>query len=164
MSCPEELTPKAGSPGVVLDQEIIVRVLFDPDDWQDGAVNPGKLGIKRLRRSEFSVARSDHCNADTIRSQVIEKRGVGKNPQKYIGVIKAMCSDIRYSVGNFALTRLFCVHDDPLENFAGHALIGFSEQTRGGFWDKNDATAALLILGQKFEENGSPLRLEDCFR
>jgi hypothetical protein len=164
--CPEEQTPKVGSPGVVLNDETIVRFLFDPEDFKDGAIQPGSLGVKRLKKSEFSIARPKHTSLKTVQEQVIDKRTGPGLTLTFVGAIKAQCVAIRSLMATSPSNRIFCVVDDPLPDFVGHGIIGFSEITRQkNYWasKNNDAAAALGNLCLEFEKAGAPLAVEDCF-
>jgi hypothetical protein len=164
--CPEESTEKPGSPGLVENDEFIVRVLFDPEDFKEGVLEPGVLGVKRLKKSEFSVARPKFTSLATVVQEVVSVRESGKSSLKAAGAVKAPCSAIRRLMAVDAAKRVFCVFDDPQPSFSGHALIGFSEMTRkDNYWAKKDnsAAAALGNLCLEFEKAGVPLRLEDCF-
>lgn len=166
--CPDEVSIKPGSPGLVEDDEQIVHVLFDPDNFRDGGFQPGKVGIARLKKGQWSIARPKHTTLQTVKDEVIAQR-TKSGSAVYVGCVRAICGDLRWVKAKTADKRIVCVFDDPLlPSFQGHGLIGFSTLTKtGNFWakagDKNNTAAVLLQPCSVFERQGYPLRLEDCF-
>jgi hypothetical protein len=166
--CPEEVSVKPGSPGFVADDEQIVHILFDPDNFKDGEFQPGKIGIARLKKSEWSIARPKYTTLQTIETEVIAQR-TKSGSVVYAGCIRATCRDLRWINAQSECGRIVCVFDDPiLPNFVGHGLMGFSQVTKADkYWakadKKNNTAAVLLHLCSVFEKGGYPLRLEECF-
>lgn len=163
--CPDERTPKEGSPGPVEDDEAIVCLLFDPENFSDGQLQAGAISVKRLKKAEFSVSRPRHTALEKVQAAVVEPRT--KNPElAFVGAATAICGEIRDLKHTSKGERIFCVVDDPLieDDYPGHAIIRFSDPTKGGYWSKNDAAAALGDLLNLFSKAGAPLAIEACFQ
>ena len=161
--CPDELTAKTGSPGLLLPGEWLIHLLFEGDNWDDGIKNA--VIVKRLKESELSVARRSHCDPDIINAEVVAKRTSANAAIKFVGAVKAECGVIRKLMAANEAERIFCAFDDPvMPNFPGHALIGFSSYPKGDYWTKrNTRTACAGNLILEFEKAGAPLTLESCF-
>ena len=160
-ACPKETTEKDTSPGIVEGDEWVIHLLFDPENSIDGEYHPGKLGVKRLKKHQFSVARPRHSSSDRIRSFIITPKEDG-GEYKYVGAIVAQVQAIR-DLCDDDENRLVCAYDDPDGDFTEHGLLGFSDHTRPPYWQKNDAAAALGNLSLIFEESGVGLELPECF-
>ena len=166
--CPEESTSKDGSPGLVQGQELIVWLLFDPDNFENGKLTPSAVS-KLKKRDGASTARRDHVTAADAQKHIVDSRLSKNATLSFVGAVMAQADEIRSCGSTLKVTRLFCVYDDPdLPNIPGHSTIRFSDLTRDGkFWDpkkgKNNASAVLGDLLLLFEKRGSPLTLAQAF-
>lgn len=160
--CPDEITVKENSPGLIEIDEWVIHLMFDPDNSTNGEYHPGKLDIRRLKRREFSVSRPRHSTSQRIRAHVVAPReGAGK--VKFAGALVASVQAIR-DILDDEQNRQICAYDDPDGEYVEHGLLGFSEFTRvPKYWENNKAAAALGNLSLVFEESGVGLPLSDCF-
>ena len=115
------------SPGLVQDDETLIRALFDPDHIKDGEVVPAAIPIKDLLQRGFSVQRRNFTTQELL-EKLIDKylsKPSGGTKRKFEGVAPLETREIR------ALTddekRLFVVIDKALECNPGHASIYLAE-------------------------------------
>ena len=170
--CPNECSPKEGSPGCVADNESVVALVFT-SDVSDGIIMPTIFPAKRLKSAELSVGRPSHTSLQTILSAVVDART--KTSGECLGGISASVGEIRREVLLDEVShvqdevRLYCVNDDPdLENdYVGHAVIAFSEFTkphgRGNFWKRNNVTAVIGNLMLMFRSEQGAVQLGSLF-
>ena len=58
------------SPGIVQDNEIVLRELFSPEHIQEGVITPAALKLTELQWSGASVHRAKHAVAKEVRASV----------------------------------------------------------------------------------------------
>lgn len=174
MNCPLEHDQQSVfSPGKVGDCEILIKVLYDPDHFDEGC---GQISLQAVPRDHllgagkdgkgFSLARKDHATAGALEEHVL-KPALEKHPGRCArGAMVSSCKTIREIVDFPSGPRLFCVNDDGTEQLPSHALVVFSEATRQkGFWQNRmegwarDAVRRKLI--NHFQLHPT---IESCFR
>lgn len=111
------------SPGVVLDSEILLREMFNPQHIVDGNVVVTAVPLTELRSSGFSVHRKEYVSLKSVKKSM-EKRLLrlrkGK-PWKDEGVAEILTGEVR-GLGNYG-ERALVVIDTALPDNRGHASI-----------------------------------------
>ena len=113
------------SPGVVEDNEILIRQIYSPIhiDKQTGKILP--LAFLDVQDKGMSVNRKIYSSIEELNKKVQyklrldEKRGKGKG---FEGIIYATCQDVRAIKTNDNL-KAFCVYDTGNKNDISHADI-----------------------------------------
>jgi len=113
------------SPGVVEDNEILIRQIYSPIhiDKQTGKILP--LAFLDVQDKGMSVNRKIYSSIEELNKKVQyklrldEKRGKGKG---FEGIIYATCQDVRAIKTNDNL-KAFCVYDTGNRNDISHADI-----------------------------------------
>ena len=162
-ACPKELKQQSVySPDVVHDNEAILYVLLDPIQWKDGQLTYGAFSKSKLKDGSLSVSRAQYSSEDMLQERVIQPQLNRNKKRKLIGVLRALCEEIRRITGDNTPCRIFCVNDDGTENDQAHAVIAYSELTKEeGFWQKNNREAIRANLIEAFR--GNPMSLADAF-
>ena len=57
------------SPGIVEDDESILRSVFNPDHVKDGQVQPSAISLKDLQERGFSVNRTKYVTQEFVEAQ-----------------------------------------------------------------------------------------------
>jgi hypothetical protein len=120
--CPAELEPQSdGSPGVVLHNESLARVLYRNDhvEHDTGQLKPGAFPVKHLRQG-LSLARLSHMSEAELQQRATEFERRNKD-NKLAGVGVATTSQIR-SLRDSSDRQALCVVDDAKPEFRAHAL------------------------------------------
>lgn len=120
------------SPGVVADEELLLRELFSPQHINDdGQASAATISLKDLRYRGFSVNRISYVSQDFIRLSVSERlaRPRRERPWRDEGVAKFQARQIRKIrvEGNQA----FVVIDTALVENPGHASIYVTRPEKG---------------------------------
>lgn len=163
--CPREATQQSEwSPSVVNDDEDVVLVLLDPDQWQEGALTQSAFPMDRLKTGTVSLVRREHSSSNEVQEQVVTPQ-LTRNPnRKLVGGLAVVCSEVRALLTNADQVKALCVVDDGREDFRAHSVMGFSEATKiEKFWSRNARAAVRGNLMTLFENSGAPLSLADCF-
>jgi len=163
-ACPgETIRQSEYSPGVVGDDETIVYVLFDPEQWQDGQLSVGAFTNEDLKKTRLSVARREYTTEAVAKAQVVGPRVAGG--QKFVGGLRAKCVELR-RLSSEDGSRLFCVLDDGLPGHPGHAVIGYSEAKRDQYFAQRNPKSDRVAIRQKLAVafGVTPLSLSDSFR
>src|SRR2546427_8589488 len=86
----------AYSPGVVKDEEELLRIIFYPEHIVDNIVQPSAIALDDLRSRGFSVDRRPYVQQDILQQNVAnlrnrqqEVRQVGYIAQLQLGCLKA---------------------------------------------------------------------------
>jgi hypothetical protein len=122
------------SPGVVEDNEILIRQIYSPIhiDKQTEKILP--LAFLDVQDKGMSVNRKTYSSIEELNKKVQyklrsdEKRGKGK---VFEGVIYATCQDVRAIKTNDNL-KAFCVYDTGNKNDISHADICQAKSSRVG--------------------------------
>ncbi|MCY4237704.1 MAG: hypothetical protein OXC93_05050 [Rhodospirillaceae bacterium] len=111
------------SPGVVLDSEILLREMFNPQHVVDGEVVVTAISLTELRSAGFSVHRKEFVSLDVIQKSIEERlrRPRKGQPWKDEGVAEILTGDVRNIRENGEC--LFAVIDTALAENRGHASI-----------------------------------------
>lgn len=122
------------SPGVVSDEEHILYVLLEPDQWKYGQLTKAAFSDSKLCACDLSVARQEHTDLDAILENVVVPQ-IDKNPtRQFVGLLMAPCALIRgLRVGESDGTRgdrATCVIDDGISGYEAHSLMAYSESVR----------------------------------
>lgn len=165
--CPRERAAKnAYSPGIVEDEEQMVKVLVSPDDWDGQELTPAAFSRKKLRNCELSLVRAKYSTLDIVKEEVVKPQLIRDPKRKVEGCAIARCSEIR-GITTSDGERVYCIIDDPVVYMdgklgAGHALLGFTENTKAtGFWARNDRAARILDLTRVFSKGKVPMDLDE---
>lgn len=124
----EETKQSEFSPGPVLSEETLLRIIYYPahiDD--DGNLQPEAIPTQDLRERGFSVYRKLYAKRQKV-SDVIDNY-VSKNPERHCrGISPIQCHTVR-SINNKDGNQAFNVLDDAkTEDDEAHAKIMFSQK------------------------------------
>ena len=61
------------SPGIVRDNEIVLRELLSPDHIEKGLITPAAVELKELQQTGASVHRAKHAVAEEVRASVARR-------------------------------------------------------------------------------------------
>ena len=119
------------SPGVVADDEFLLRELFNPQHIDDdGQVLVTAISLKDLRQRGFSVNRIKYVSPDFIKSSVKERLSrPRREPWRYVGAAKFEARGIRQIQAQGE--RAFVVIDTALSENPGHASIYVGKSEKG---------------------------------
>lgn len=166
--CPKELEQQnEHSPGVVESGELIVYILVDPLQWENGFLKKSAFSKSQLQAGTLSVCRARYCTVDGAYKNIVAPL-LDKDPNNrtLVGALSASCEKIRSILYEDLPTQAICVIDDGKDGFPAHAHMGFSAPSHTtGFWEnqRNGKAAVRANLVLVFESNGSPKRLEEVF-
>ena len=162
--CPKERTQQSiYSPSTVANDEPILKVILDPTHYENGRIKKAAFPKNQLDAETLSVCRASYSSPEEINDQVVAPM-MARNPRKsFVGVLRAVCREIRALVIEPEAVRVICVIDDGLEHYRAHAHLGFSGTTRvEGFWAvPNRKEAVRANLARAF---GDILSLRDIFK
>lgn len=178
--CVKEKAPQHDrSPGVVADDEDVLLVLLNPDQWKDGNFTSAAFRKDWLQKGQLSVCRVKYASQEIVQRFIVDPQIARKPERSLVGGAVAKTGTIRAIQCCDGQTRMYCVVDDPVffddenksdqcalsdDGFLGHAHLGFSEPTsEKGFWKGNCRAAALAELTDAFQARGAPLPLEHIF-
>lgn len=165
-ACPKEITrQKESSPSVVGDKEALLYVLMDPEHWDPRLRRLKNYAFSKstLMNGELSVCREGHSSPREVCQKIIRPLRVKNPARKFVGLLRAICGDVRALMIVPSNVRVFCVVDDGMPDFRSHALIGFSESAKGMIGDPNWKVAARANLIRVFQINGV-LSLKNSFQ
>ncbi len=111
------------SPGVVEDDEPLLRSVFNPDHIKDGQIQPSAIPLKDLQQRGFSVNRLKYVTQEFVEDAVNQFltrtfQGVPREPE---GVAYFQARAVRDARDN--VTQVFVVIDTALLDNRGHASI-----------------------------------------
>lgn len=145
------------SPSVVDDGEPIVYFAIDPTTASAKSIK--EFSRSKLKDFDMSVCRSAYCSeGDALNSVFAPVKQ--KNPDAgFIGALWAFAKEIR-AIPLGDTFSAFCVLDDGLDNYAAHAVMGFSLPTDSRLM--NNRAAARLDLRYLFLRRGLKEELGHC--
>ena len=116
------------SPGVVEDEEFLLREMFNPQHIEDGKLLERAIPAEDLWKRGFSVHRIKHVSIEFIKSAVEERlsRPRKGKPWKDEGVAKLQTLSVR-QLRTCDGKRAFVVIDTALKENPGHACIYMAE-------------------------------------
>lgn len=115
------------SPGLVQDNEVLVRILYSPHyiNKETGEVTPAAFTDARKRG--LSVRRKTHISEEDHRAKIEEKVAVdqsaGRNNDGFWRVIYTRCTALRNLKLDSGGGRAFCVYDTATEDDPSHADV-----------------------------------------
>lgn len=111
------------SPGLVEDDEPLLRLIFNPDHFRDGLLQPSAIPMKDLKERGFSVDRLRHVTQEFVEDSISRflARTFNNLPRESEGVACFQARDVRDIRDNG--TQVFVVIDKALQNNQGHASI-----------------------------------------
>lgn len=115
------------SPGLVQDDEVLVRVLYSPHyiNKETGEVTPAAFADARTRG--LSIRRKTHISEKDHRAKIEEKVAVdqaaGRNNDGFWRVVYTRCTDVRNLKLDNGGGRAFCVYDTATEDDSSHADV-----------------------------------------
>ena len=135
------------SPGVVENDEFLLRELFNPQHIDDdGQVLPAAISLEDLRHRGFSVNRIEYVSPDFMRSSVEERlsRPRGGKPWRDEGVARLETRQVRRfrAEGDQA----FAVIDTALPENPGHASIYVTKPEKGEAYARELRSLLLPLL------------------
>ncbi len=123
--CPAELEPVSEySPGIVLNEEYLARLIFTPIHVDDETGEVNAAAFSDVKDKRLSVNRIQHISRPDLAQKGCTKaetdKAAGKE-REFVGVIESACLDIR-SI-KVERNQSFCVVDTALENDTSHADV-----------------------------------------
>ena len=111
------------SPGVVLDSEVLLREMFNPQHIVDGNVVVTAVPLTELRSAGFSVHRKEHVSFESVKESMERRllRPRRGEPWKDEGVAEILTGEVR-GLRNDG-ERALVVIDTALSDNRGHASI-----------------------------------------
>ncbi|NQU60826.1 MAG: hypothetical protein HQ512_06820 [Rhodospirillales bacterium] len=125
--CPREQSSQSKfSPGIVKNDEIVVRTLFEPEHVdEDGNLSAKSLTLKELQNTGASVDRLDKQHGTKF--NILERahiRIAGKKNRNWVLLSKVSASNIRQFLDE-SEQPVFCILDTALKENCAHADILF---------------------------------------
>ena len=110
------------SPGVVEDDEPLLRSVFNPDHVKDGQVQTSAISLKDLQERGFSVNRLRYVTQEFVEESIDRTlartfQGIGRESEGVACFEARAVRDIRDG------TQVFVVIDTALQDNRGHASI-----------------------------------------
>ena len=119
------------SPGVVRDEECLLREIYDPYHVEKGRFKPTIVPIEDLREKGFSVHRIRHTSIDSLRSTISTKLSVlRKDGYWKAAFVCRLCSGTVRQI-HIDCERAFVVIDTASPDDLGHASIYAADPGRG---------------------------------
>lgn len=117
------------SPGVVLDDELLLRNIYDPDHVLNGKIHLTAVSLNDLRGRGFSVNRLQHVTEAFVQAEVAKvlSRPFGGKPRSFVGISRLKVYEVRDIKVDGA--QVFVVIDTALPHNRGHASIYLSDIT-----------------------------------
>jgi hypothetical protein len=147
------------SPGVVQDEECLVRLIFSPTHFneQTGKLKP--FAFFDCKDKGLSVNRMQYTSVEELKQMA----AFISHGRKIIGVVVAKCADIRAVLDEHE--RAFCVYDTATKNNQSHADIcqavaDSCQLTETGKGRKRGSQMRRKLM-KLFSEH--PLTLEEAF-
>jgi hypothetical protein len=119
----DELRPQSVySPGVVKDEEELLRIIFYPEHIVDNIVQPSAIALEDLRSRGFSVDRRQYARQGIMQQNVENLRRRQQEVRQVDYVAQLQCRAVRNIQDNDAV-RAFIVIDTAYEMNMAHASI-----------------------------------------
>jgi hypothetical protein len=112
----------AYSPGVVKDEEELLRIIFYPEHIVDNIVQPSAIALDDLRSRGFSVDRRPYAQHDILRRNVDNLRNRQQGARQVDYVARLQCREVR-DIQDNNVERAFIVIDTAYETNIAHASI-----------------------------------------
>ena len=117
----ELCSQSAYSPGVVQDEEELLRIIFHPEHISDnGDVLPTAIALEDLRSRGFSVDRRQHAQRNIMQQTVECLRNRQPNHRQVDFIAQLLCEAVREMQDNDQ-ERAFIVIDTACETNIAHA-------------------------------------------
>ena len=115
------------SPGVVLNDEQLLRSLFNPDHIKDGVLQVAAIPLRDLQVRGFSVNRLSHVTPEFVDAGInrLLARRPGGEPRYSEGVARFSAGTVRGI--QVEGRQVFVVIDTALPDNVGHASIYLSD-------------------------------------
>ncbi len=115
------------SPGIVLDDERLLRSMFNPDHIKDGVLQVAAIPLRDLQVYGFSVNRLSHVTPDFVEDGInrLLARKPGGEPRYLEGVARFSARVVRSIQADGH--QVFVVIDTAIRCNAGHASIYLSD-------------------------------------
>ena len=119
------------SPGVVEDDELLLRELFNPQHVRNGELLPSAIPAKDLISKGFSVNRMKHVTAEFVKASIEKRLSKSRKgePWKDEGVAKLKALEVRQIP--FDGRQAFVVIDTAEPDNRGHASIYAATPEKG---------------------------------
>ena len=126
----EHVSAKPGlSPGVVEDDELLLRALFNPQHIRNGELLPSAIPAEDLLLKGFSVDRMKHVTAEFVKASIEKRLSKTGKPRKDEGVAKLKALEVRqFRVDD---CQALVVIDTAEPDNPGHASIYASAPEKG---------------------------------
>lgn len=114
------------SPGVVLDEEWLLRNIYDPDHVRNGKIHLTAVSLDDLKGRGFSVKRLQHVTQAFVEADMAEtlERPFDGKPRSFVGISRLKVYEVRdIKVDD---SQVFVVIDTALPHNRGHASIYLS--------------------------------------
>src|SRR5919198_784303 len=119
----DELRPQSAySPGVVKDEEELLRIIFYPEHIVDNIVQPSAIALDDLRSRGFSVDRRQYVQHDVLQQNIDHLRNRQQEARQVDYIARLPCRAVRDIQDNNA-ERAFIVIDTAYEMNIAHASI-----------------------------------------
>ncbi len=119
------------SPGVIRDDERLLRALFNPEHIHEGQVLDRAIPVRDLRERGFSVHRMKHVSQEFVQRSIDEVLARPRKSGPWTDEGVAVLRTIHVRSLRQADTRAFVVIDTALPHNPGHASIYAAEPGRG---------------------------------
>ena len=123
----EKLAQSQYSPGIIDNNEELLRLLFSPIHWdeENEMVVPAAFQRKELNERGVSVQRQKYTSKDFIAKKA-DQIGQSRSDKRFVGVISTKCRLIR-NIQDDKCQQCFSVLDTSNKDNIGHADIYFSQ-------------------------------------
>ena len=119
------------SPGVVEDDELLLRELFKPHHIRNGELRPAAISAKDLVLRGFSVNRMKHVTTEFVKASIEKRLSKSRKGESWEeeGVAKLKALEVRQI--QFDGRQAFVVIDTAEPNNRGHASIYAASPEKG---------------------------------
>ena len=148
------------SPGVVEDDELLLRELFNPQHVRNGELLPSAIQTEDLLLRGFSVNRMRYVTAEFVKAAIEKRLSEKGEPWKDEGAAKLKALEVRQI--RFDDCQAFVVIDTAERNNPGHASIYAAAPEKGKPHARELRELLLPFLQERmhvdkaFEETESP--------
>jgi hypothetical protein len=119
----DELRPQSAySPGVVQDEEELLRIIFYPEHIVDNIVQPSAIALDDLRSGGFSVDRRQYAQQDIMQQNIANLRNRQQEARQVDYIARLQCRSVR-NIQDRNAERAFIVIDTAYEINIAHASI-----------------------------------------
>ena len=120
------------SPGIVADEEWLLRTILNPDHVVDDEVIPAAVPLRDLQMKGFSVDRLVHVTPQFINNSVnrLLARTSGGRKRYFVGVARFSASNVRGIKESDE--QIFVVIDTALSCNTGHASVYLADPSMKG--------------------------------